>query len=976
MGAKGKSPLHTSNRSEEDFMAKIKWLLIATCVCLLLSPQSNIFASQPKQAGEHRSDPDAIHRMITEAPAPSFLPLGEPDTSAPTAPPMLDGTRPAWAKAVFQSFRNNNWDLYMVDASGANEIRLTSETSSEVYPSLAKGGERVAYASNRSGNYEIFVSNVNGTGLKKLADNPNTDTYPVWSPDASRIAFQSNRDGNYNIYLVNPDGSNLVRLTDSSAYDGEMTWSPDGSQLAFVSNRSSRYEIWVMNADGSAPHQITSNSMVASPSWSPRGDKIAYANDWDSDGYYGLWWMNPDGTDQNTLVVSGSPDTWSPSWSPDGKFFSFIITFWSYGKSEGWTESYTGNRDPYFNESYGSQSTDLRVMRISWASTDITPPGPCAIQTTPIQFSDSFSLTWSAPDSESGAIYFDVQMRKLPAGAWQDVFDETRRSGGIMTGNSGDLLEFRCRARDLSLNLGDWGAPPYASTQIYSMRPTSSATVSSRYVGGNTVRVYWTGKGLEGLALRYDIFVRDGPDGNWTLWLAQQTGSWETFTGIPGHTYYFRSQARDLFQHTQVWQPEAQTSVTFALPSLAPANLAGKHTNIANKAETVSPVRTGEQPLFNYLPFITRNEVAPPLVSTPPSDWPTFGNDLAHTKYSANAIDAPRYTLVWSINRLNATNIAGVDQVVSADGVVVGSQIVGSTLSVFAYDASSGWLLWEKKFPSSSHPPFPSIANGNVYIAVSQITDMGTLICVDLHTGVLHWETNSYKIYNSRYPLVIGQNIYTGNVSYDSLYVYNTADGNQVTYAVLPVSPAWKRMDWLPAFANGRIYSWVNGIFSEHDPANSKVLWDLALAWNQTPTNYVPVIANQTALAVSSIGLHAIDLDTHQSRWTAQGAYTLQTPAVAGDTVYAINGASLEARRLSDGALLNAYLAPAPLRFGPIVTGTKVLVATVSTTYLLDRQSMQVIWTAPDSGWLTLANGYLFIMRPDGYLNAYRAEER
>jgi Tol biopolymer transport system component len=58
---------------------------------------------------------------------------------------------------------------------------------------------------------------------------------------------------------VNADGSNQRRLTRNPAGEGSSTWSPDGRKIAFTSNRDGFYQIYVMKADGSDQHSLTAN---------------------------------------------------------------------------------------------------------------------------------------------------------------------------------------------------------------------------------------------------------------------------------------------------------------------------------------------------------------------------------------------------------------------------------------------------------------------------------------------------------------------------------------------------------------------------------------------------------------------------------------------------------------------------------------------------------------------------------------------
>ena len=123
------------------------------------------------------------------------------------------------------------------------------------------GGQpgRIAFDSDRDGNFEVYVMNTDGSGLTRLTSNPAGDGSPAWSPDGTRIAFVSDRDGNFEVYVMNADGSGLTRLTDDPASDDSPAWSPDGSRIAFHSDRDGNSEVYVMNADGTGLTRLTNN---------------------------------------------------------------------------------------------------------------------------------------------------------------------------------------------------------------------------------------------------------------------------------------------------------------------------------------------------------------------------------------------------------------------------------------------------------------------------------------------------------------------------------------------------------------------------------------------------------------------------------------------------------------------------------------------------------------------------------------------
>jgi Tol biopolymer transport system component len=120
----------------------------------------------------------------------------------------------------------------------------------------------IVFNSNRDGDYEIYVMDADGSNVVQLTFNTKLDGSASWSPDGSQIVFDSDRDGDREIYVMDADGSNVVQLTNYSGGDSSPTWSPDGSQIAFTSDRGGNYEIYVMDADGSNVVRLTNHSAL------------------------------------------------------------------------------------------------------------------------------------------------------------------------------------------------------------------------------------------------------------------------------------------------------------------------------------------------------------------------------------------------------------------------------------------------------------------------------------------------------------------------------------------------------------------------------------------------------------------------------------------------------------------------------------------------------------------------------------------
>src|SRR5206468_6980810 len=86
---------------------------------------------------------------------------------------------------------------------------------------------KIAFASGRDGNFEIYVMNADGSGQTRLTNNAAADGEPDWSPEGTKIAFTSLRDVNEEIYVMNSNGSGQTNLSNNAAFDFGPSWSPN-----------------------------------------------------------------------------------------------------------------------------------------------------------------------------------------------------------------------------------------------------------------------------------------------------------------------------------------------------------------------------------------------------------------------------------------------------------------------------------------------------------------------------------------------------------------------------------------------------------------------------------------------------------------------------------------------------------------------------------------------------------------------------
>jgi len=269
--------------------------------------------------------------------APESTELAPPTAAAPaggaTAAVPGDLAALTTQRIAFMSYRYNQWpNLYTMDPSGANVVRLTTWTDYVSAPAWSYDNKQIAMSRERpdtsnTRHFDIYVMNADGSNKHWVRSTPSpySLTYPSWSPDGThllvtieisggvylgrltlatgaldfvsfaaggpagtqasydptgkKIVYVGPNDGG-TLERINADGTGHVTLfSNQSSHFTTPRYSPDGTRILFSKLVNNNPEIFVRNADGTVKRLTTSPYSEGSASWSHDGSRIVFSSD-------------------------------------------------------------------------------------------------------------------------------------------------------------------------------------------------------------------------------------------------------------------------------------------------------------------------------------------------------------------------------------------------------------------------------------------------------------------------------------------------------------------------------------------------------------------------------------------------------------------------------------------------------------------------------------------------------------------------
>ncbi len=251
-------------------------------------------------------------------------------------------------------------DLYAVEPDGSSLMRLTNTAAAELYPSWSPDHTRIAFVRD----FQLYTIDASGRNELRLAQTGkertiNGNVYSTtlgpaaWSPDGTQLAYPFPRPTNFIdggnegmpelvdqsygtlIHLINADGTNDRELDpDPGNTINSIAWAPNNSlsfsQADDCADCAGGQWYGFVNVDGTAYTSLVPDGPVANTpnkhlDWSPDGASWVYVGGLDYFSYdapEAIYASATFGVERTKIVASGA----NPRWSADGTLVAYIST--------------------------------------------------------------------------------------------------------------------------------------------------------------------------------------------------------------------------------------------------------------------------------------------------------------------------------------------------------------------------------------------------------------------------------------------------------------------------------------------------------------------------------------------------------------------------------------------------------------------------------------------------------------------------
>ena len=187
---------------------------------------------------------------------------------------------PSWGpegELVYQSRITGSDQIFRLAPGASEPVRLTTGGAADQYPRLSPDGDHIAFQSNRGLDFDIYIMDADGANVRNLTNLPGDDRFAAWSPDGGTVVWTrfDEVSFSFDLFTLPAAGGEPAVLVATPFNELIPSISPDGRFVVYQTDRAPPFGLYVAPLSGDTegrPLQPTDSfdgSSDLTPWWGP-----------------------------------------------------------------------------------------------------------------------------------------------------------------------------------------------------------------------------------------------------------------------------------------------------------------------------------------------------------------------------------------------------------------------------------------------------------------------------------------------------------------------------------------------------------------------------------------------------------------------------------------------------------------------------------------------------------------------------------